>query len=175
MIDDKFRRAALPVFALFFFLGGATTARAQNGDDFEKIVHHIESRYHAHRNYGFLMAVAGFAAKAWHTSGVKDVKIALFEDQQVLRSASDREMDELIEEAGSSGWQPLVKSVSRRRGDHIYIYARTEGKDLRMLVVNVEPNEAEVVEVKLDPRKLDEFVNQHCRRDSKPSRELAFN
>jgi hypothetical protein len=106
---------------------------------------------------------------------VKDVKIALFEDQQVLRSASDREMDELIEEAGDSGWQPLVKSASRRSGNHVYIYARTEGTDLRMLVVNVEPNEAEVVEVKLDPRKLDEFVNQHCRRDSKPPRELAFN
>jgi len=29
------------------------------GDDFGTIVQHIETRYHAHRNYRFLMAFAG--------------------------------------------------------------------------------------------------------------------
>lgn len=156
----RLRRAALPVCALFVFLGAGTgTAGAQNDDDFEKIVHRIESRYHAHRNYAFLMAFAGFAAKAWRGSGVKDVKIAYFEDQGVFESASDRELDEL-----ASGWQTLVKSVSRRGGEHACIYARTEGKDLRLLILNVEPGEAEVVQVKLDPRRLEQFVKDHSGR-----------
>ncbi len=171
----KLRRAALPVCALLVFLwAGTGTASAQN-DDFERIVHHIESRYHAHRNYAFLMALAGLTVKAWQGSGVKDVKIAYFEDQQVLQTASDRELDELVQAVGHSGWQPMVKSVSRRRGNHVYIYASTEGKDLRLLIVNVEPNEAEVVQVKLDPRKLDEFLNDHTRQGPKGSGELAFN
>ncbi len=156
---SSLRRVTLPVCALFVFLGaGMGTASAQNDDDFEKIVHRIESRYHAHRNYPFLMAFAGFAAKAWRGSGVKDVKIAYFEDQCVLESASDRELDEMVQAAGRSGWQPMVKSVSRRHGEHVYVYARTEEKDLRLLVVNVEPSQAEVVQVKLDPRRLEQFM-----------------
>ncbi len=174
-ISYKLRCAALPVCALLVLLwAGTGTASAQN-DDFERIVHHIESRYHAHRNYAFLMALAGLTVKAWQGSGVKDLKIAYFEDQQVLQSASDRELDELVQAVGHSGWQPMVKSVSRRHGNHVYIYASTEGKDLRLLIVNVEPNEAELVQVKLDPRKLDEFLNDHTRQGPKGSGELAFN
>ncbi len=165
---SRLGRVALPVCTLFVFLGaGMGIANAQ--DDFDRIVHHIESRYHAHRNYSFLMAFAGFAAKAWRGSGVKDVKIAYFEDQNVLETASDKEMDEL-----ASGWQTLVKSVSRRNSEHVCIYARTEGKDLRLLVVNVEPGEAEVVQVKLDPRRLEAFIHDHSgghhryKHDSEP-------
>jgi hypothetical protein len=133
-------------------------------DDFNSIVHYIETQYHVHRNYPFLMGLAGMAARAWPGAGVKDVKIALFEDQQVLHTTSDRELDELIQAAGNSGWQPLVKSFSRRSGDHSYIYAKPEGRYLSLLIVNVEPSEAEVVQVKVDPNKLEEFINDHSGR-----------
>ncbi len=144
-------------------------------DDFGNIVHHIEVRYNVHRNYRFLMGFSGLAVKVWHGSGVKDVKIALFENQHFLQSAFDSELDELVQAAGKSGWQPLVKSYSRRRGEHSYIYAKTEGKDLKLLIVNEEPAEAEVVQVKLDPSKLEEFVNDHGRHGPKRSGDVAFN
>lgn len=172
----RLRRAALPVSALLVFLvAGTGTASAQSDDDFERIVRHIESRYHAHRNYPLLMAFAGMTVKVWQGSGVKDLKIALFEDQQVLQSVSDHEVDQLVQAAGDSGWQTLVKSVSRRSGDHVYIYAKTEGKGLRLLVVNVEPGESEVVQVKIDPRKLEEFVKEHSGHGPRKSGDLAFN
>jgi hypothetical protein len=141
-------------------------------DDFGNIVHHIEARYHVHRNYPFLMGLAGFAAKSWPGIGVKDVKIALFEDQHLLECASDRELDELVQVAGSSGWQPLVKSFSRRSGDHSYIYAKPEGRYLSLLIVNVEPSEAEVVQVKIDPRRLEKFIDEHQAHGSRKSGDM---
>lgn len=141
-------------------------------DDFGNIVRYIESRYHVHRNYPFLMALAGTAAKAWPGTGVKDVKIALFEDQHLLQTASDRELDELVQAAGNSGWQPLVKSFSRRSGDHSYIYAKPEGRYLTLLIVNVEPSEAEVVQVKIDPKQLEGFLNEHNGHGSRRSHDM---
>lgn len=151
-------RLALCAGVLLLWMG-AGTAFAE--DDFSNIVHHIESRYHAHRNFRFLMSFAGLTAKAWQGTGVKDVKIAFFEDQRVFQSTPDREIEELMQSLGDSGWQPMVKSVSRRDAEHTYIYAKPLGKDLQVLVVNVEANEAVVVQVKLDSRKLDAFISDH--------------
>jgi hypothetical protein len=149
------------------------------GDDFNNIVRHIESQYHVHRSYPFLIGLAGLVAQAWPGTGVKDVKIALFEDQHLLQTASDSELDELVQAAGNSGWQPLVKSYSRRSGDHSYIYAKPEGRYLSLLIVNVEPSEAEVVQVKIDPSKLEEFLNDRSVRThgghKHHSQEMEFN
>jgi hypothetical protein len=158
-------RTSLHRFATAFFaccvLVAAWPHEVFAADDFGNIVRYIESRYHVHRNYPFLMSLAGLAAKAWPGTGVRDVKIALFEDQSFPQSTSDRELDELVQAAGNSGWQPLVKSFSKRTGDHSYIYAKPEGRNLSLLIVNVEPSEAEVVQVKIDPKQLEKFINEH--------------
>jgi hypothetical protein len=130
-------------------------------DDFSNIVRHIESRYHAHRNLRFLMGFAGVAAKFWPGTGVRGVKIALFEDQQVFRPGPDVEVEDLMRSLGDSGWQPMVKSVSQRGIQRTYIYAKPLGKDFRVLVVDVESTEAVVVEAKMDSSKLEELINDH--------------
>lgn len=129
-------------------------------DDFGDIVHHIEVRYHVHRNYAFLMAFAGLTVKFWPGSGVKDVKIALFEDQNVFQSDPDTELEDILRNTGKAGWQPMVKNYSRKSGDRVYIYAQPpdEGKDVKLLIVNIERNEAEVIQVKINPDKLEKFI-----------------
>jgi hypothetical protein len=131
------------------------------GDDFNDIVHHIEAEYHVHRSYPFLMAFAGFVAKCSHVAGVKGFKMALFEDQTLPGIELDRRLDEIVQSAGRSGWQPLIKSVSRRTGEHDYIYVRGNSKDLTMLMVDVERKEAAVLEVRINADKLSQFINEH--------------
>ena len=154
---------AYPLAALLFSIAAffllAATARA---DDFGRIVGHIERQYHVHRNYRFLMSFAGVVVKCSHVAGVKTFKAAIFEDQHLPGSELDTRLDELIERAGASGWTPLVKSVSRRSGEHTYIYAQPKGKDLSLLLVSVEPDEAVVMQVKIDPAKVNDFINEHC-------------
>lgn len=133
------------------------------GDDFNNIVHQIEAEYHVHRSYPFVSAFAGFLGKCSRVAGVKDFKMAMFEDQDLLSSGADRRLDEVVESAGQSGWQPLIKSVSRRSHEHNYIYIQAHGKDFTVLLVTVEPNEAVVLQLGLDGNKLSKFINEHSR------------
>jgi hypothetical protein len=137
-------------------------APGAEADDFGKIVHHIEAEYHVHRNYRFLMSFAGVVVKCSHMAGVKAFKAAIFEHQQLPGAELDDRLDELVH-AGASGWQPLVKSLSRRRGERSYIYAQASGNDMKLLLVNIEPNEAVVMQLKINPAKLGAFINKHTR------------
>ena len=138
----------------------APTPSAFARDDFGKIVHHIESNYHIHRQHRFVMGLAGFTVRFWHIGGVKSLKGAIFENQRFTNAASDTRFDEIVRAAMDSGWQPLVQSWDRRTGERTYIYAQDLGKNMKVLVVTLESNEAIVLQVKVDPRKLDEFIEE---------------
>ena len=129
-------------------------------DDFGQIVKHIEVTYHVHRQHRWVMGMAGFVVKFWHVAGVKNFKGAIFENQPFVNAASDTRFDEVVRAAMNSGWQPMVQSWDRRSGERTYIYAQDLGKDLKVLVVNLESDEAVVIQVKVDPNKLDEFVRE---------------
>lgn len=142
----------------------APTQNAFAGDDFGKIVHHIEANYHVHRQHRWVMGLAGFTVKFWHVAGVKSLKGAIFENQPFVNAASDTRFDEIVRAAMDSGWQPMVQSWDRHTGERTYIYAQEvsskKGKDMKLLVVNLESNEAVVLQVKVDPQKLNAFIEQ---------------
>ncbi len=159
------KRNKLTIFAAVFcaasivFNLGSDTVFAS--DDFTSIVHHIEANYHVHRNHRWAVGFAGLVVKFWHVAGVKNFKGAIFEDQHLENTATDQKLDEIVLRAGESGWQPMVKSYSRRTGEHAFVYAKPEGHDLKLLIVSVEPNEAAVIQVKVDPDKLNDFLDEH--------------
>lgn len=134
--------------------------RTWAGDDFNNIVHQIESQYHVHQNYHFLMGFAGMVVKcSSHFTGVKNLKMAIFDDQHLV--ASDGSIDEVIQAAGKSGWTPLIRSYSRRTGEHTYIYAQNGDNDMKLLMVVMDPDDTVIMQVKINPRKLSQFINQH--------------
>lgn len=152
---------------IFALLVATMVAPAQNAfakDDFGKIVHHIEVNYHVHRQHRWVMGLAGFTVKFWHIAGVKSLKGAIFENQPFVNAASDTQFDEVVRAAMDSGWQPLVQSWDRHTGERTYVYAQDisskKGRDLKLLVVNLESNEAVVLQVKVDPLKLSAFIEQ---------------
>ncbi|HXY25125.1 MAG TPA: hypothetical protein VEI73_10780 [Candidatus Acidoferrum sp.] len=49
----------------------------------------------------------------------------------------------------------------RRSGKNTYIYAQARGNDMKLLLVSVEPDEAVVMQLKVDPDKLNAFINEH--------------
>ncbi|HEX4604662.1 MAG TPA: hypothetical protein VH724_11750 [Candidatus Angelobacter sp.] len=170
-----FAFAAVLMMAVLF--APARNAFAQ--DDFGKIVQHIEANYHVHRQHRWVMGLAGFTVKFWHFAGVKSLKGAIFENQPFVNAASDTRFDEIVRAAMDSGWQPMVQSWDRHSGERTYIYAQDvsskKGKDLKLLVVNLEANEAVVLQVKVDPKKLNEFIqdaswgrNHHSHRAMPP-------
>ena len=138
----------------------AVPQQASAKDDFGRIVQHIETQYHVHRQHRFALGLAGFVVKFYHFAGVKNFKGALFENQRFLNAGSDTRFDEIVRTAMDSGWQPMVQSWDRRTGSKTYIYAEDLGRDMKVLVVNLEPNEAVVIQVKVNPEKLSNFVRE---------------
>jgi hypothetical protein len=138
----------------------ATAPNAFGRDDFGKIVHHIEVNYHVHRQHRWVMGLAGFTVKFWHIAGVKSFKGAIFENQPFVNAASDTRFDQVVRAAMDSGWQPLVQTWDRHTGERTYIYAQDLGKDMKVLVANLESNEAVVLQVKVDPKKLNDFIEE---------------
>jgi hypothetical protein len=159
------KRNKLEIFSVIFCAASVAltlgTETVFASDDFNRIVHHIEVNYHVHRNHRWVMGFAGLVVKVSHIAGVKSFKGAIFEDQQLEGTAADQKLDEIVLRAGESGWQPMVKSYSRRTGEHAFIYAKPEGKDLKLLIVSVEPSEAAVIQVKINPDKLNDFLEEH--------------
>ena len=169
-------------FACLVFAGlFMPTQNAFARDDFGKIVHHIEVNYHVHRQHRWVMGLAGFTVKFWHVAGVKSLKGAIFENQPFVNAASDTRFDEVVRAAMDSGWQPLVQSWDRHSGERTYIYAQEvaskKSKDMKLLVVNLESNEAVVLQVKVDPKKLNDFIEEtstgHHRNRPTPREEAA--
>ncbi|HEX3093562.1 MAG TPA: hypothetical protein VHW72_13110 [Candidatus Angelobacter sp.] len=150
--------------AAMVLAGLALPAQAAADDDFGRIVHHIEANYHVHRQHRWVMGLAGFTVKFWHIAGVKSLKGAIFENQPFVNAASDTRFDEVVRAAMDSGWQPVVQSWDRRTGERTYIYAQDvsskNGKDMKVLVVNLESNEAVVLQVKVDPKRLNDFIEE---------------
>ncbi len=128
-------------------------------DDFGRIVHHIEAGYHVHRSHRFLMGFAGLVIKFWHVGGVKSMKAAIFEDQHLDSNVADTKLNEIVLAAARSGWQPVVRSYSRHTGECAYVYMQSAGKDVKMLVVSIEPDEATVVQLKFNADKLAKFLD----------------
>jgi hypothetical protein len=155
------RNSKTLTFACMMLAGFFTTAQnAFARDDFGKIVHYIEAKYHVHRQHRWVMGLAGFTVKFWHIAGVKSFKGAIFENQPFVNAASDTRFDEVVRAAMDSGWQPLVQSWDRHTGERTYIYAQDLGNDMKVLVVNLESNEAVVLQVKVDPKKLNDFIEE---------------
>jgi len=152
------RIATIVAASLIFALAPAQL----RADDFGKIVHQIETNYHVHRKYRFVMGFAGMLVKCTsHFTGVRGFKAALFEDRHMFGPNPDSNLDEVIQAVGDHGWQPLVKSYSRHSDEHAYIYARPEGKDLKLLIVSVERAEAVMIQVKINPDQLARFMDKY--------------
>jgi hypothetical protein len=133
---------------------------AQAKDDFGQIVKHIEVTYHVHRQHRWVMGMAGFVVKFWHIAGVKNFKGAIFEDQPFVNAANDTRFSEVMRAAMDSGWQPVIQEWDRHSGERTYIYMQDLGKDLKVLLVSLESTEAVVIQVKVNPDKLQEFVRE---------------
>ncbi|PYV16118.1 MAG: hypothetical protein DMG21_13025 [Acidobacteria bacterium] len=158
------------IFALFPAVAASLALSASARDrEFSAAIHHIESTYGVHRNHRFLMWGVGMIVKVAHPEGVRNLRIALFEDQKFPGIGDDMRFTSILEEGlgrssarhGAEPWQRMVRVWSRHDNERTYIYARPRGNDLEMFIVSLESDEAVVMKLRMNPDKLDEMVNGH--------------
>lgn len=132
------------------------TARAED-PEFDAITQHLKLRYNAKRVHIPFLGLANFFVKIVRPAGVKSFKVAIFEDLNFTSEGPDSELSLVMRNALSPDWQPLVR-VRERDGEQVYVYARGEGKNIKLMVITIDHTDAVVARVKIDPQKLSEFI-----------------
>ncbi|HZN11729.1 MAG TPA: VWA domain-containing protein [Blastocatellia bacterium] len=144
------------VSALFPVLLAAAAPAAAKEKGFKAVVRHIETSYNARRMRIPLLGVARFAVKFIRPAGLKDFQLAVFEDQDFSR-AEGVPFEEVMRSAFPKEWQPLLQV--RSRGERVYIYAKSAGKDLEICLAVFEAREAVVVQAKVNPETAMKYVS----------------
>ncbi len=135
------------------------TVRAEDRE-FKAITAHLTSRYQAKRKHIPFLGLAGFAVKLIHPAGVKSIKLVMFEDLNDSGRVNHAELNAVIREALDENWQPLVRVYSRKAGEQMFVYARNEGQDVKLMVVSLQEKEAFIARVKLNPETLAEWMEK---------------
>lgn len=126
-------------------------------DPFKEIVKAIEQEYGV-RHQGIPWFARAIMKPVMWGSGVSGLKLAEWENVSFTGEGSHDRLVAVIERTVGPEWQQMVRVRSRREGETTYIYVRPTDTKLAMLVVNIEANEAEVVQMNLKPSKLDKWL-----------------
>lgn len=126
---------------------------------FDDIVRVISDQLHSRPMHIPFFGLVNFATFVAHPAGVKHVDLAFF-DKLDLDEHTVHDVAEAIR-ASDGRWKPFVRVQSWKNGhdESILIYMTGDSRDCKLLVVSLEPAEATVVEVNLNPEGLEAFLN----------------
>jgi hypothetical protein len=127
---------------------------------FKAISTHLKTRYKAKRKGIPFLGLANFAVKIAHPAGVKSIKIAIFEDLDSSGNINHAELNTVIRQALDEEWQPLVRVYSRKEGEQVFVYARNEGDDIKLMVVSLQQTDAFIARVKINPATLAKWMEK---------------
>jgi hypothetical protein len=145
------------IFAASVFSTASQTVRADD-PEFDAITKHLKLHYNAKRIHIPFLGLANFFVKIIKPAGVKSFKVAIFEDLDFTSGSTDSELGQVMRNALSADWQPVVRA-RERDGEQVYIYAKADGDNIKLMVVTLDHSDAVVARVKVSPQKLSEFMN----------------
>jgi hypothetical protein len=153
-------RAAL-IVAAGWMLCGAAVQGAERG--FDDIVRAISEQLHTRPLHIPFFGLVNLATSVAHPAGVKHIDLAVFENLDLDEHATLR-VAEAIRSADQR-WKPFIRVRSRNHGheETVMVYMADVSSDTRrdcnLLVITLGPEEATVVELKLNPEGLDVWLN----------------
>jgi hypothetical protein len=147
------RHAARACVLLCLLCLAAAPTLAKDGD-FDAVVRSVKADCGGKKMHIPFLGLAGLATKLVRPAGVKSFKLAMFERVNV---GDGRMLGEDLRRALGDGWSPLVRA--RTREGQAYVYVREAGKDLKLIVVALDGEQATVVRVRLNPQALAKFAD----------------
>ncbi|MFV0389487.1 MAG: hypothetical protein ACK5NT_12110 [Pyrinomonadaceae bacterium] len=152
----KTRKASMLLLVVLVFVP------AQNffahGNEFDAVCKHLETRYNAKKVKIPFMWLARVAVGIIRPAGVRAFKVTIYEDLQYNEASSATDLNDLMNNAFSSAWSPLLR-IRSKKGEQVYVNMRDDGKYIRILLVSLQKNDAVVVRAKFKPEKLMEFID----------------
>lgn len=145
---------SLRVAVLILF---ASTLASAADPDFRGLVRSIEQTYGVHHTHIPLLGLAAFLARP---SGVHGLKLAVFEGFQAPTDPDA--LLHVVESSVGPGWYPFVRVRSNgpHDGETTLIYTFPSRKEMRMLIVNIEPSETVLMQMSLGDRAIRKWLKE---------------
>jgi hypothetical protein len=149
-------RSSLLALGLMVTLGAAA---AHAGDrEFHEIVQRLSAAYQKKPMpfMGFVSLVGRFA----EPEGVSGLRIAIFSDVDASRHLDAAGFDAFVQGVAGADYHSLVRVRSGHDSDQTYIYVREAKGGYEMLVVNLDPSDAVVVKMHLNPKAMEGWMDK---------------
>ena len=138
------------------------TVPAVRAQSFDNFVGRVESRLGIHRTripgMGFLVNTV-VAVK--RPAGAGSLKIAIFDEDSGLRGVRSEAFQDAVKAELGSNWKPMVEVRSKRKGEAVTAYVRLSSSSCEMVVATSEHEEGTIIQMKLDGRKMMEWLAQN--------------
>ena len=131
----------------------ATQVGSAADHDFDVMVRQVSVAYHAKPEHIPLLGFARFVTNVARPYGTRDFRLAVFEDVKLEFTAGSDSFT-----PPGTGWQLIVRSISRRDNEITRIFAHPAGSYMRLIILTTEPNEATVVQVEVNAREFGRHI-----------------
>ncbi|HWO01091.1 MAG TPA: hypothetical protein VNS63_17660 [Blastocatellia bacterium] len=163
MTTSKRLLTRLTIVAVLISVAPVGASAGAGGDEsFSSVVKHIKSNYHG-KQQGFAGFVnfARFMVKVIRPAGVKNFKVTMLTNLDYSEAARPEspEFHTALQDRIHAMWSPLVRFSSPREKQWTYIYVTQEKKDVKILAVAVQEQQAVVFQMKFSPEKLGAFIS----------------
>ena len=136
---------------------------AGGGGGFDGVVSSIEGRYHVQATHIPFMGLASLVAGGATHGGVGSIQIAEFE--HFSAPVDGEELNRMVEQKLGQGWERMIRETSRHGNEQTLIYAHPEGKRMKLFILDLDGNEMDVVQVSVDPQRLNDTVGEYEHHD----------
>jgi hypothetical protein len=102
------------------------------------------------------LGLASFATKLVRPAGVKNFKLAVFEE--VTRTGDVSGLGASIGQSLGPEWRPLVRIRSGRGAEQTHVYVKDAGDNLKLMIVTLDGAQATVIRAKVNPEALAKFA-----------------
>lgn len=126
--------------------------------DFDSAVADLESATHVRRTHIPLMGLVSAAGWMYTRGSVNGLRVANLED--IGGRLSQEQFRKLMESHFRTGWSRMVATREFDTGEVTLIYTRPAGEKMEMMIASLERDEVSLVNMKVDGKKLSEWVNR---------------
>ena len=142
--------------------GGLAMCAPVNAADreFKDVVAAISEEFQTKPMHIPLMGLVNGFIKVAHPAGTKQLDVAIFDDLDASKG-SGRNLAESVRRAVGRWMQPVVqdRQINNGQDQTTLVYMFEKGKDVNVLTVVIEKDEAIVAEVRLNPEAMQKWTS----------------
>lgn len=126
--------------------------------EYKAVVQHLKTNYKAKKVNLFFMWAARAIVSIAKPAGVKSFSLTVFRDLKFSRETVDTEMQAAMRKSYGPEWSQVFH-VRSREGQQAYLYLREAEKNVKVVLVTIDKENAAVIRATFSPEKVAEFIN----------------